>query len=125
LALLAIAALGAVLVPLAGQLAIRDSQAAAADGRPAAALADSVAAERLQPYAASAYLQEALVLEAAGELGPAAAAARVATTDSPTDWTTWLTLARIDARRGATGAALAELRRARQLNPQSSLFNQT
>jgi cytochrome c-type biogenesis protein CcmH/NrfG len=46
----------------------------------------------------------------------------VATTDSPTDWTTWLTLARIDARRGFNGAALAELRRARQLNPRSTLF---
>jgi O-antigen ligase len=122
LALLAIAALAAVLVPLAGQLEIRDSQAEAADGRLTAALADSVAAARLQPYAASAYLQEALVLEVAGELGPAAPAARVATTDSPTDWTTWLTLARIDARRGATGAALVELRRARRLNPGSSLF---
>jgi O-antigen ligase len=122
LVVLAAVALGAVLVPFAGQLAIRRSQAAAARGDLATALADSHAAERLQPYAASAHLQEALVLEAAGRLGPAAAAARVATTDSPTDWTTWLTLARIDARRGATTAALAELRRARTLNYRSSLF---
>ncbi|MGA2930063.1 MAG: O-antigen ligase family protein, partial [Solirubrobacteraceae bacterium] len=125
LALLAIAALGAVLVPFAGQLAVRDSQAAAADGNLAAALQDSLAAERLQPYASNAYLQEALVLEAAADLGPAATAARIATTNSPTDWTTWLTLARIDARRGATDAALAELRRARELNPLSVLFVQT
>jgi hypothetical protein len=125
LAVLAVAALGAVLVPLAGRLAVRDSQAAAAEGHLGAALQDSLAAQSLQPYAASAHLQEALVLEAAGDLRPAAAAAAVATTDSPTDWTTWLTLARIDARRGATGAALAALRRARELNPLSSLFVQS
>jgi O-antigen ligase len=123
LAVLALAALGAVLVPLAGQLAIRDSQAAAAQGHLEVAFEDSIAAQRLEPYAASAHLQEALVLEAAGELRAAADAARVATTDSPTDWTMWLTLARIDARRGATGAAVIALRRARQLNPRSTLFS--
>jgi len=122
LAVAALVALAAVLVPLAGQLAIRESQAAAAAGRLPAALADSRAAERLQPYAASAHLQEALVLEQAGEWAPAAAAARVATRDSPTDWTTWLTLARIDARRGDTRDALIELRQARLHNPRSSLF---
>jgi tetratricopeptide (TPR) repeat protein len=122
LVVLALVSLGAVLVPFAGQLAIRRSQAAAARGDLTTALADSRAAERLQPYSSSAHLQEALVLEAAGRLGPAAAAARVATADSPTDWTTWLTLARIDARRGATTAAIAELRQARALNPRSSLF---
>ncbi len=123
LALLSVAALAAVLVPLAGTLAVRASQAAAHDGHLGAALSDSLAAERLQPYSASAHLQEALVLEAARDFGPAAAAARVATSDSPTEWTTWLTLARIDERRGTTGAALAALRRARQLNPDSILFD--
>ena len=122
LAILALCALGAVLVPLAGTLLLRQSQAAAATGHLGTALQDSLTAQRLQPYAVSPRLQEALVLEQAGDLGPAAAAARVATAGSPTDWTTWLTLARIDARRGATNAALNELRRARQLNPGSTLF---
>ena len=122
LVLMALAAIGAVLVPLAGQLQIRASQAAVADGDLSNALADSLSAQRLQPYSSSAHLQEALVLEAAGDLRPAAAAARVATVDSPTDWSNWLTLARIDARRGATRAALAELDRTRELNPYLSLF---
>ena len=114
----------AVLIPLAGELAVRASQAAVAKGDFSAALTDSLDAQRVQPYSSSAHLQQALVLEAAGEFGPAADAARVATTDSPTDWTTWLTLARIDARRGATRAAVAELRRVRQLDPYLSLFPQ-
>jgi hypothetical protein len=122
LVVVALVALTAVLIPLAGQLAIRASQSAVTRGDLPAALTDSLKAQRLQPYSSSAHLQEALVLEAAGDLGPAAAAARAATTDSPTDWTTWLTLSRIDARRGATQAALAELGRVRHLNPYFSLF---
>ncbi|HZV73355.1 MAG TPA: O-antigen ligase family protein [Conexibacter sp.] len=122
LAILAIAALGAVLVPLAGELAIRRSRADAAAGRLTAAYRDSVAAQRLQPYAATPRLQQALVLEAAGELAPAAAAAQAATTNEPTDWQTWIALARIDARRGATSAALAAMRRARALDPRSTVF---
>ena len=125
LALLALAALAAVVIPLSETLLVRESQAAADRGNLNAALADSIAAVRVQPYAASAHLQEALVLEAAGDLGPAATAARVATTDSPTDWTTWLTLARIDARHGDDADALAALGRARSLNPYSALFKQT
>ena len=67
-ALLAVVALGAVAVPMAGALATRDSRDAAADGRLAAALEDSRTAERLQPYAATPHLQQALVLEQAGAL---------------------------------------------------------
>jgi hypothetical protein len=125
LAVLAVVALGAVLVPLAGELSIRESQSAASAGNLNAALRDSLAAQRVEPYAAAPRLQEALVLEAAGELGPAAAAARQATIAGPTDWTNWLTLARINARRGATNAALSDLRMARELNPRSILFHQT
>jgi hypothetical protein len=124
LGLVAAVALVAVLVPLAGARAIRDSQAAASEGRLAAALEDSRTAERLQPYAATPHLQRALVLEAAGALAPAAAAARAATAEEPTNWRPWLVLARIDARRGEAAIAVEELRRARSLNPYSALFTQ-
>lgn len=119
---LAAAAIGAVAVPMAGALATRDSQTAAADGRTVAALEDSRTAERLQPYAATPRLQRALVLERAGALPAAAAAVKVATVDEPTNWRTWFVLARIEARRGEAGAAVDALRTARRLNPRSALL---
>ena len=122
LALLAVLALGAVAVPMAGALATRGSQDAAAEGRLSAALEDSRTAERLQPYAATPRLQRALVLEEAGALPAAAAAAKAATADEPTNWRTWFVLARIDARRGETAGALTALRTARRLNPRSLLL---
>jgi tetratricopeptide (TPR) repeat protein len=124
LVLVSVAAIGAILVPLTEQLAINQSQAAAARGQLSTALRDSLTAQRLEPYAAGPRLQEALVLEEAGELESAAAAAQAATARGSTDWTTWLTLARIDARRGAAVAAVAALGRARALNPRSTLFQQ-
>ncbi|MDP2710967.1 MAG: O-antigen ligase family protein [Solirubrobacteraceae bacterium] len=122
IALLAIAAMGAIAVPMAGALATRDSQSAAADGRLAPALEDSLTAERLQPYAATPRLQRALVLEQAGSLTVAAAAAKLATADEPTNWRTWFVLARIEARSGEAVAAVDALRRARELNPRSPLL---
>jgi hypothetical protein len=122
LALLALACLGAVLIPLSAAVSTRESRSAAARGDLTAALRDSRAAEQLQPYAATPHLQRALLLEEAGALAPAATAAAAATADEPTNWRTWLVRARIDARRGASAPAVDELRRARRLNPRSDLF---
>jgi hypothetical protein len=121
-ALLAAVALAAVAVPMAGALATRESRDAAADGRLGAALQDSRTAQRLQPYAATPDLQRALVLEEGGALPGAAAAARAATVDEPTNWRTWFVLARIDARRGQAADAVKALRVARRLNPRSALL---
>ena len=60
-----------------------------------------------EPWAATPLLQRALVLEAAGRLGGAAADARAAADREPRNWRTWLTLARIEALRGRAGAALS------------------
>jgi hypothetical protein len=122
LALLAAVALGAIAVPMAGALATRDSRAAAADGQLGAALRDSRTAERLQPYAATPHLQQALVFEQAGVLPAAAAAARTATADEPTNWRTWFVLARIEARRGQGAAAVSALHTAQRLNPRSPVL---
>lgn len=124
-ALLAVAAIGALAVPLAGALATRESRNAATDGRFVAALQAARTAERTQPYAATPHLQRALVLEQAGALPNAAAAAKAATADEPTNWRTWFVLARIDARRGEAAAAVEALRAAKRLNPRSPLLGGT
>jgi O-antigen ligase len=123
LALLSVAGLCAVVVPMTAALATNASRDAAAQGRLAAALEDATTAERLQPYAATPRLQQALVLEASGEFGAAATAARKATADEPTNWRPWLILARIDARLGRTTSALSALREVKRLNPHSRVLN--
>jgi O-antigen ligase len=122
-ALLAVAAIGAVGVPMAGALATRESRNSAAQGNLAAALEASRTAERVQPYAATAHLQRALVLEEGGALSDAARAATSATADEPTNWRTWLVLARIEARRGLAASALEAFRTAKRLNQRSALLN--
>ena len=86
------------------------------------AVSDATTAIDAQPWAASGYLQRALVLEHAGLLGRAALDARRATQKEPTNWQTWLILGRIEAERGRESAALEAARRARALNPRSPLF---
>lgn len=121
-ALLAVVALGAIAVPMAGALATRDSRDAAAEGNLVAALEDARTAQRLQPAAATPHLQQALVFEEAGALTKAVTAARAATVEEATNWRTWFVLARIEARRGRATAAVTALRKARSLNPRSPLL---
>jgi len=119
---MAVVAIGVVSIPLAGALSTRDSRDAATQGRVTTALEDSRTAGRLQPYAATAHLQQALLLENAGGLPEAAVAATAATEAEPTNWRTWFTLARIDAKLGSVDGALSGLREARRLNPRSPLL---
>jgi hypothetical protein len=123
-AAIAIVALAAIAIPLAGTAKVRDSQLAIRDRNPGAALSSARDAVSVQPYSASASLQEALVLELQGDLNGAAAAATDATSDEPTDWRTWLMLSRIEAERGDARASAADYRRARSLNPRSPIFAQ-
>jgi predicted Zn-dependent protease len=114
----------AIGIPLATTSAVRQSQAAAASGDLAAALNDSRSAVRIEPGAASAQIQTALVLELRGDIGGALAAAHHATSDEPTNWSTWLIASRLEAEAGHPTAALASYRRARSLNPRSPIFKQ-
>jgi len=125
-ALCAIAAAGLLVttVPLAATGAVRDSRAAAADGRLGEALTEARTAAAVQPYAATPELQRALLLERAGRLEPAAAAATEAARAEPTNWRTWLIRARILATAGEAREAVSSYERARSLNPQSTLWNQ-
>ncbi len=120
--LMSVLALGAVAVPMAGALATSESRDAAADGTLGAALQASRTAERLQPYAATPHVQQALVFEQAGALSDAVAATKAAAADEATNWRTWFILARVEARRGHAIAAVAALRKAQRLNPRSPIL---
>jgi cytochrome c-type biogenesis protein CcmH/NrfG len=85
-------------------------------------LARAIEAEHLQPYAASPWLQEALVEEQAGHITAAIADARRATANELTSSNNWLVLSRLEARAGHASAALADYRRADALNPNSPIF---
>jgi tetratricopeptide (TPR) repeat protein len=112
----------AIAIPFASTSLIRQSQSDAREGDVAGALADARSAQNVQPGAATPRVQEALLLESEGDLGPAEEAARAATEREPTNWKTWLLLSRIEAQRGKPDAALADFRTARSLDPLSSIF---
>lgn len=121
-ALAGLAAIVAIAIPLSTARQLRQSEAEVRAGDLAAALSAARTAQNIQPGAAGPRLQEALVLELRGELPAAAAAAREATDRESTNWRTWLVLSRIEAQRGRAAAAVVAFRRARSLNPRSSLF---
>jgi O-antigen ligase len=112
----------AIAIPMAATEAVRDSQALVRSGNLGAALADARDAASLQPYAASPWLQEALVLEVASRIPRAVVAAEHATREGPTDYDNWLVLSRLQARDGHAGAALHDYLRARSLSPHSPIF---
>jgi tetratricopeptide (TPR) repeat protein len=122
LAGVALAALVAIGVPLAATVAMRQSQAAARAGNTTAALADAQSAARLEPSSATAHLQEALVWELQGHLGSAVSAARQATTDEPQNWQPWYLLSRLEREANQPQLAADAYRRARALNPRSTVF---
>lgn len=122
LAVLAAVAIAAVGIPTAAASDLRDSQVQAADGDLTAALDRAASAADLQPYSASAQLQEALVLERVRQFPAAVAAATRATEKEPTNWRTWVVRSRLEARAGNGGASLRSYERARSLNPRSALF---
>jgi hypothetical protein len=118
----AIASLIAIAVPLATVSRVRESQAAVESGDPARALADARAAVRVEPGAASAEVQLALVLELQHNIPGALAAAHHATNDEPGNWSNWLIVSRLEAEAGHPAASLAAYERSRALNPRSPLF---
>jgi hypothetical protein len=118
----AVALIAAIAVPLASTALVRQSQEEAREGDFESALSDARSAQNVEPFAATPRLQQALVLEEAGALDAASAAARAATAREATNWRTWVVLSRIEARRGEAPAAVAAYRRARALNPRSPVF---
>ena len=122
LGLAALPALWAIAVPLATTIAVRRSQSAAGRGDLTAALKDASTAQDLEPGAASPRLQRALVLEQLGDVTGAEAAIAAARIREPTDWRLWLVSSRIETEADRPDLALADYRRARALNPTSTIF---
>jgi O-antigen ligase len=122
LVVVAVAAIVAVAIPLAGTSSVRASQDSATNAQLDTALTNAQTAHDIQPYAASPSLQMALVLEVAGDLDGATGAATQATEEEPTNWRTWLILSRLEAEHGNVSKSIAAYRTARSLNPRSVLF---
>jgi len=118
----AIAAIVAIAIPLTATGLLRESETEARDGDLRGALEAARSAQNVQPGSAAPRLQQALVLEQLGELGPAATAARAATEREETSWRNWLVRSRIEARLGRADAAVTAYRKARSLNPRSPIF---
>ena len=112
-----LAALFAIWGPLSANGDLRESHVAVAEGRLPAALASAEAAAEAQPDNAAPLIQQAVVLELAGDYEKATAAARAAVDAEPANWRNWVTLARIEARGGDAVAAVRAYRKSEELNP--------
>ncbi len=109
-------------VPLLTEIKISDSQEASRRGDGEQALDDALTARNLQPWAASPYLQLALVEEQMGNLRGARAWIAEAIARNAVDWRLWLVQTRIETKDGDVAAARKSLARAAELNPRSPLF---
>jgi O-Antigen ligase len=109
-------------LPLLADLKIRDSKVAVARNDLGGAARAALDARDIEPWAASPYVQLALVDERAGALRRARAWIGEAIERDPDDWRYWLIATRLDAKLGDTAEARRSLRRAAELNPRSPLF---
>jgi hypothetical protein len=118
-------ALGAIIcvaVPMLSQNRLEASQAAASRGDLAAAIDDAGDARSVQPWAASPYLQLALLEEQRGKLGRANRWIDGALERDSSDWTIWLVAARVQTKAGFIKRGRRSLRQAERLNRKSQLF---
>jgi hypothetical protein len=107
---------------LLGQTKIDASQSATSRRDLRTAFANAIDARDLEPWAATPYLQIALVAEEQGDLATASQAIIESIDRDPDNWRLWLVRSRIETKRGMVGSGLRALRRARSLNPRSPLF---
>jgi Tfp pilus assembly protein PilF len=110
-------------IPLLVGMEVRKSQESVNAGNLAQALDEAESARSIQPWAASPYLQLALVQELGGEIDQARGSIEKALENDESDWRLWLVAARIQTKAGDIAAARESLARARELNPKSQLFS--
>jgi hypothetical protein len=109
-------------VPLLSQLRIKDSQAYINSGNTNQAIRAAMDARNLQPWAASPYLQLALVTEKEGKFEQAHNWINSAIKRDPSDWHLWLVASRLDIELGDSKGAQQSLEQAKSLNPRSPIF---
>ena len=104
----------AILVQIPGLVSttqVRDSQASVRSGRMSQALVSANDAVEAQPWAASPYIQRALVEQSTGRVEAAAVDLRRAVRREPTNWRPWLQLSLVEAERGRVRRPCARTKR--------------
>jgi O-Antigen ligase len=109
-------------IPWLTELQIKASAAAVGRNDGISALRHALDAKDLQSWAASPYLQLALVQEQRQDLAAARKWIGEAIERNEIDWRLWLVAARIETKEGDLAAARRSLQRAEALNPRSPLF---
>ena len=109
-------------IPWLASIKLAESQTAVRRDDGDAAFAAATDAKRIQPWAASPYLQLALVDEASGHLASARRWIAEAIERDPENWRLWLVAARLETKAGDIGKAARTLEHAASLNPRSPLF---
>lgn len=109
-------------IPLLAQNEINESETALGREDLDGAFASARAARDIQPWAATPYLQLALVSEEAGLVLQARQWISEAIERDSRDWRLWLVSARLETKLGQVAAAEQSLQRAVALNPRSPLF---
>jgi hypothetical protein len=109
-------------VALLAAVEVNESQAAVRAGRLGRAHAHAVAATKLEPWAATPYLQLALVDESSGDFAAALRSAKASLARDRENWQPWLVASRIEMRLGDKAAAARDRAHAGSLDPRSPLF---
>jgi O-antigen ligase len=109
-------------IPLLANMEARKSQDSVNSGNLVEALDQAESARSIQPWAASPYLQLALVQELGGRTDEALVSIETALEHDQSDWRLWLVAARIQTKAGEIADARQSLAKARELNPKSQLF---
>ena len=107
----------ALVGPLLVEHEIESSQSAAADGNIASAVDHASTAPSIEPFAASPYVQLALLAEVQGDYATASERLAQAIAREERNWQLYYLRSRVEHEAGEESAAKADIERARQLNP--------
>lgn len=110
-------------IPWLAAAKIGDSQTAVAGGDLRSGIRHAREAQALQPWAATPYLQLALITEQQGDLDAARGWIGGAIARDSRDWRVWFVASRIQQASGLSQTAVSSFERARALNPRSPIFD--